>query len=49
MIDRTDRTLSLSAQARLLNISRANLYYIPREPSVTGTATLICGTILPGK
>jgi len=34
MIDRTDRTLSLSAQARLLNISRASLYYIPRGPSV---------------
>jgi putative transposase len=33
MIDRTDRTLSLSTQAGLLNISRASLYYRRRGPS----------------
>ena len=33
MIDRTDRTLSISAQAKLLNISRAGLYYVRRGPS----------------
>ena len=33
MIDRTDRTLSLSAQVGLLNISRSSLYYTRRGPS----------------
>jgi len=33
MIDRTDRTLPLSAQAELLNLSRASLYYTRRGPS----------------
>lgn len=33
MIDRTDRALSLSAQAELLNISRASLYYTRRGAS----------------